>query len=90
MTTPRRGVEPLPVPDWSRPGETWRVEPEDGGWYLTRGDGVCSSRGCFRSAVAIRPARTYRGLDFAICGEHLTAGCMWIENGQVVSWCLRP
>jgi hypothetical protein len=57
-----------PVPDWHRPGETWRIEGEPG-WY----------------PVAWR----YQD-HFGLCRVHLEAGHMWIENGKVVSWALRP
>ena len=81
---------PLPMPDWGRKGETWRIEPEPGGWVLTGGHGVCSGTGCSRSAVALRPARTYRGDDFLLCSLHLYAARMWVEGRRIVSWCLRP
>lgn len=76
----------LPVPDWTRPGETWRVE-EEPGWIL-RADYMCSALKdrCLRRAVAVRP----RGEHYALCDVHLRAGLMWIENGQVVSWAIRP
>lgn len=74
----------LPVPDWGRPGETWRVEAEPGGWEVVS-DGVCGAKGCYRVA------RVYRSRDgFTLCGFHIDAGRMWIENGQLVSWALRP
>ena len=83
----------LPVPDWTRPGETWRVEPEPGGWSATEDDalgGVCSVTGCRRSSVVIRPARTFRGDDYVLCEVHVREQRMWIEDGRLVSWSLRP
>lgn len=73
----------LPAPAWDRHGETWRVEAEPG-WELVS-DGLCMSRGCYRAAVVFRPRNPY-----AICAVHVRAGRMWIENGQLVSWVLRP
>jgi hypothetical protein len=79
-----------PMPDWTRPGETWRVETERGGWVTTTG-GVCSGTGCFRRAIVLRPAlSSHRGKDFMLCELHVRSNHMWIEGGQVVSWCLRP
>lgn len=75
--------ERLPVPDWDRPGETWRVEA-DPYWRLVT-DGICMARGCYRPAVALRPHNAY-----AICAVHVREGFMWIENGQLMSWVLRP
>ena len=79
MDSPRR----LPMPDWSRPGETWRVEPEpyievcDAGFIC--GDG----RGCSLPAVAL----VGRGRKRPICEYHMSRDAMaWIEDGQVVSW----
>lgn len=40
---------------------------------------------CNRPAVA---ALT-RGAQL-FCDEHLRAGCMWVEDGRVVSWYLSP
>ena len=79
----------LPLPDWTRPGETWRVEHEP----LARvaPGGVCESgrrtERCYRKSVAIvgRSAS-----PIPICEVHLRAIGMWIEGGRVVSWCLRP
>jgi hypothetical protein len=76
-------AERLPMPDWTRPGESWRIEAEPG-WQLTR-TGSCDAKGCFRPAVAIRPHNRY-----ANCEVHLRTGLMWIENGQVVSWAQEP
>ena len=79
----------LPVPAWSRPGETWRVEAEPGGWQMTS-DGGCSARHCSRTAMVIRPRD-----DFMLCSEHIRQCGMWIERDTLgrdtlVSWCLRP
>jgi len=76
----------LPMPDWSRPGETWRVEQEE---HLRVGRGKCASRTgakhmpktyCERDAVAVG-----RG-DFALCEVHLREMGVWVEHGRVVSW----
>jgi hypothetical protein len=83
MTAPRTDAGRLPIPDWSRPGETWRIEAENE-WHPTDRGG-CSSKCCHRVAVAWQP-RNGHGL----CEVHLTSGLMWIENDQVVSWALRP
>ena len=87
-----RGMSRLPVPDWTRPGETWRVETERGGWIASSvaHGGVCSVRGCWRPSVVMRPARTYRGDDYLLCAEHVKKHRMWIEDARLVSWCLRP
>lgn len=73
----------LPMPEWGRAGETWRVEPEPG-WVLAS-DGVCHSKHCYDDAVVFR-ARP----EFALCRRHLRDSLMWVEDGRVVSWCLRP
>ena len=75
---------PFPPPDWTRPGETWRVEAEPFDWRVVS-DGVCGVRHCFRQAVVYRSRPT-----FALCAAHVREGRMWIENGQLVSWALRP
>jgi len=74
----------LPVPDWGREGETWRVEPEpfiekcDGGFIC--GDG----RGCSLAAVAL-VGRGKRSRP--ICDYHLRRDARaWIEDDAVVSW----
>jgi hypothetical protein len=80
------------MPDWGREGETWRVEPERGGWVATGDDalgGVCSVKECYRSSIVIRPARTYRGSDYVLCEVHVREQRMWIEDGRLVSWALR-
>jgi hypothetical protein len=84
--TTHPAADRLPVPDWDRPGEAWRVEGEDG-WQPME-DVSCHHRGCHRRSVA---ARLRRGaVDYALCAPHLAEGRMWIEDGQVVSWALRP
>ena len=82
-------VTRLPVPEFTRPGETWRVEAEPGGWTQTR-DGLCSAKACYRVAVVLRPDRRGRGNDFLLCAVHVREFGMWIENGQLVSWVMRP
>ena len=82
----------LPMPDWAREGETWRVEPEPGGWIVSSiaHGGVCSVSECRNRSIAMRPARTYRGDDFLLCAEHVRKARMWIEDAVLVSWSLRP
>lgn len=78
-----------PMPDWTRKGETWRVEPENG--WVPIGDGICNGTGCRRPAAAFRPNhRMNRNGGFGLCQLHMRACGMWIEDGRVVSWCLRP
>lgn len=92
MTPPETRWSPaFPKPDWSREGETWRVEPEDG-WVLV--DGYrCLHRGgrrgmpvhCHRDAVAglVR----HGAVRFALCERHLREQRVWIdETWRVVSW----
>ena len=70
----------LPVPDWTRVGETWRIE-EEPGWEPID-DGLCEARRCYRRAVVWRPRDA-----FALCAIHTRdTGRMWVENGRVVSW----
>jgi len=80
-------VNRQPLPDWTRPGETWRIEHEPLAGVAP--GGVCASRTrverCYRKSVAV-VGRSGR----PICERHLRAIGMWIEGGRVVSWCLRP
>ena len=87
MTATETATDRLPMPDWSRPGETWRVEPEpfmeacDDGFIC--GDG----RGCSLPAVAL----VGRGRRRPICEYHMRRDTLaWIEEGVVVSWKLSP
>lgn len=96
MTTPRYEtpyvLTRLPMPDWTRPGETWRVEAEPGGWVVSSVayGGVCSARSCNRPSVVLRPARTYGGNDYMLCAVHVRDAGMWVEDARLVSWALRP
>ena len=94
--SPTRDIEDflgrLPVPDWSRPGEIWRIEPEDRDWSLADIDGEdeqCrGDRGrCPIPATAVRHGRFS---EVAFCVRHLREGGMWVENDRVVSWRLSP
>lgn len=77
--------ERLPMPDWSRPGETWRVEPERGWTVDSRADWLCeANRGhCHKLS---RAYLTNGRRDTAYCDEHLAKSLMWIENERVISW----
>lgn len=78
-------MERLPVPEWSRPGETWRVEPETAVTWAVGVSGECRSpRSCGRPAVAGFTSRG--GYDYPVCVDHLRESRMWIEDGRVVSW----
>jgi hypothetical protein len=81
-------VSRLPIPDWTREGETWRVEPETGGWIVSSValGGVCSVEGCHHPSVVMRPARNYLGDDYLLCMAHVEDGRMWIEDARLVSW----
>jgi len=76
----------LPMPDWTREGETWRVEEERHLLALNVTGVRCSSRGCDRGAVAISKLAS----RLALCPRHLAELSIWVEDGRVVSWCLRP
>jgi hypothetical protein len=80
----------LPVPDWTREGETWRVEHEPLAGVLP--GGICESRGlrpnnrlCCRESVAVMGSRAK-----PICERHLNEIGLWVEGGRVVGWVLRP
>lgn len=80
-----------PLPDWTRPGETWRVEPEDAvPWRTDVGPIHCRVRHwqrhdrCVNRAVAGYTTRS--GEFHPMCEVHLSAQRMWIEGGRVVSW----
>lgn len=85
MSRVEENIGRLPEPDWTRPGETWRIEPERG-WLPVDIDGEevqCwgQSRHCSIPATA---QRTDNGA--AYCVSHLRFGRMWIEDERVVSW----
>jgi hypothetical protein len=78
----------LPMPDWSRRGETWRIESEGREWRLVDIDGPdvrCNGmKGrCALPAIAVRQGRFS---EVAFCVHHLRLGGMWVENDRVVSW----
>ena len=80
----------LPAPDWSRPGETWRIEEEA---HLVVGTGWCTSKRCTNRAVAVSLRSGMAAPDqirFRLCREHLAELSIWVEGNRVVSWCLRP
>jgi hypothetical protein len=77
---------PLPKPEWTRPGETWRVEPETARWVLLDADTPCDHRSCEDGAVAGIERNLW--VKPALCATHLREGLMWIEAERVVSWCL--
>ena len=73
---------PPPKPDWGRPGETWRVEPESLGWTVVDIDGLevpCGVKRCGLPAAATLKDRGW-------CVRHLREGGMWVHNNRVVSW----
>jgi len=80
----------VPRPDWTRPGETWRVEPETSRWVLLDADTPCDGdkQRCSEKAVAGIERNLW--ISPALCQRHLREGLMWIEDGRVVSWSLRP
>ena len=85
-------TERLPMPDWTRAGETWRVEPEP--HLRMMNGGACSHRErgrgrpvqCFRVGVAAGLPNS----GLVLCARHLLEQRCWIEDGRVVSWALRP
>ena len=85
----------LPVPEWHRPGETWRVEAEpvlrstDHPYLCGRYRYTYRTGDCDKPAVAI--VRNNKGsVTLALCSRHLSEQRAWVENGEVVSWALRP
>jgi hypothetical protein len=77
----------LPMPNWTREGETWRVEPETAVEWTIEVYGTCNDK-CERRSVAGIIRRGYLLKEW--CGQHLAESKMWVEDGQVVSWTLRP
>jgi hypothetical protein len=73
----------LPTPDWSRPGETWRIEPESE--WTTK---ACEATACDGQGHRCQLTVVARRLDhrFHSCAYHLHSGLMWIEDDHVVSW----
>lgn len=79
----------LPVPNWTREGETWRVEEETAvPWRADLTALLCRHGRCRARAVAGYTTRS--GEFHPMCAAHLAEQRMWIEDGRVVSWCLRP
>jgi hypothetical protein len=82
----------LPQPDWDRPGETWRVEPEDAVPWRTDVRGLICRYDIYRSHRPRCRRRAVAGYStrdsefHPLCEQHLNAGKMWIEDGHVVSW----
>jgi hypothetical protein len=91
-------MNPAPMPEWCREGETWRIEEER---HLIPGTGYCTARSeqyghfpCAHRAVAV--GRSNHAL--ALCAQHLMEMSIWLEgptidaNGRtttasrVVSW----
>jgi len=84
-------AERLPVPGWTRAGETWRVEPEtDVRWTLVA-DGECESTSWMAARCPLPAAAQFaNGIHLRLmCADHLRHSGMWIEGGRVVSWSLR-
>ena len=81
-----RFEKPEPIP--TRPNEAWVIEAEPD-WWLVHDGRLCDALHgrCSLFAVA---ARRSGNKVWANCAVHLRKGRMWIENGQVVSWALRP
>jgi hypothetical protein len=83
----------LPIPDWTREGETWRVEGEPLAGVLP--GGVCTSHSrraglyrvlyCHSESVAVLGSKAH-----PICERHLNEIGLWVEGGRVVGWVLRP
>jgi hypothetical protein len=80
----------LPEPDWSRPGEWWRIEKEP--YAAADAGGVCMVRERKGGPLCMRPGVAVIGryLNYPLCAKHLEKQRMWIEDGEVVSWALRP
>lgn len=86
----------LPMPGWTREGETWRVEPEP--YIRVEVGGVCTHRDRLITSPrrygpeCMKPSVVVVGRDetLMLCEQHLHAQRVWIEDGQALSWCLRP
>lgn len=90
-------MTPLPMPEWGREGETWRVEPEDAVPWRTDVYGLMCRCELMTSRLRLAAYRTCREAAVAgystragdfhpFCEGHLREHRMWIEDGVVVSW----
>ena len=77
--------EPIRAPKWTHIRGEQVVTPDHYvGWRIIDRDHRCSSRACPNPAVVQRTQRPYR----YSCASCLLAVGRWVEDGQVVMWCL--
>jgi hypothetical protein len=88
MTGTQALAERLPEPDWSRPGEYWRVAPEPNMDILPPGARCAHREAHAKQTCPDEAVAVIRAAGMPLCRRHIRVHGLWIEGGQVVSWAL--